>query len=69
VKTVKRVICRRFIVAPETKIIPCGPNAVKTEKGGVSRAREVLKGRMRGGEKKLGRKGLTFFHISAIIEI
>src|SRR6266851_8154326 len=38
VNTMARLICRRFIVAPETKIIPCGRNAVKSQMLDVSRA-------------------------------
>src|SRR5258708_19684294 len=47
VNTMARLICRRFIVAPETKIIPCGRNAVKSQMLDVSRAWVAHKGRMR----------------------
>src|SRR5260370_5948822 len=56
VNTTARVICRRFIVAPETEIIPCGRNAVKSQIQNVSRAWEPRQVGCSQAEKRLKRK-------------
>jgi len=50
-----------FMSAPETKSIPCGPNAVKTENGGVSRAWEAHSVRCAIDEKCFGEKEIDIF--------
>jgi hypothetical protein len=58
-----------FIESPGEVSIPCGRNAVKSEKAGVSMAGSRTQKRDAGGGQKRVEEGLPSYRISAIIEI